>query len=303
MTRTSLHLCATLLVSATRAMVTTTTAGVLNLRPVSPSLPGIYRSGELDRASEADAAHLLDSLRIRTVIDLRNQDEIDKAAAKTTPVGRALMTAFSEGAPVGPGQLASEGTGRLRRHHVPLLTDIEGFWSELGSRLGPAKKAEAVLYRTVDARRYDQLLYDELARQKHELLYTVMLRSAGTEAWNRALRLAADTSGGNVLIHCAKGKDRTGVLSALLQHAVGDSEEDIVAAYAASAELLNEPEPSGSPAPRGEVDWTALRGSPAPAMSATLAWVRREYGTLDGFLDSVGAGEAWASELRWLSKR
>lgn len=295
-------LCATLLVSTTHAMVTTT-PGVLNLRPVSPSLPGIFRSGELDRASDADAAHLLDSLRIRTLIDLRSQDEIDKAAASGSPVGRALMAAFRDGAPVGPGQLASEGSGQLRRYHVPLLADIEGFWSELGSRLGPARKAEAAIYRTVDARRYDQLLYDELARQKHELLYTVMLRSAGTDAWGRALRLASDTSGGNVLIHCAKGKDRTGVLSALLQHAVGDCEADIVAAYAASAELLNEPEPSGSPAPRGAVDWTPLRGSPAPAMSATLAWVRREYGTLDGYLDSVGAGEAWASELRWLSKR
>ena len=69
--------------------------------------------------------------------------------------------------------------------------------------------------------RYDRLLYDELPRQGHTLLYTGMLRSAGAAVWGEALACAADRSGGGVLVHCAKGKDRTGVLCALLQHAVG----------------------------------------------------------------------------------
>ena len=57
--------------------------------------------------------------------------------------------------------------------------------------------------------RYDRLLYDELPRQGHTLLYTGMLRSAGAEAWVKALSCAADRSSGAVLVHCAKGKDRT----------------------------------------------------------------------------------------------
>ena len=43
--------------------------GVLNLRPVSPSLPGLYRSAAYERATAADAAEILDG---GTVIDLRN---------------------------------------------------------------------------------------------------------------------------------------------------------------------------------------------------------------------------------------
>ena len=104
---------------------------VQNLRPVSPSLPGIYRSAAFEQATEADAALLLDGLRIRTVLDLRSQDEIDKALAAATPAGRALFNAYADGAPVGPGQLASEGTGRLRRVHVPLLADVDAFWNEV----------------------------------------------------------------------------------------------------------------------------------------------------------------------------
>ena len=198
---------------------------VQNLRPVSPSLPGIYRSAAFEQATEADAALLLDGLRIRTVLDLRSQDEIDKALAAATPVGRALFNAYADGAPVGPGQLASEGTGRLRRVHVPLLADVDAFWNEVATRLPPAKKAEAMLYRSVDGKRYDRLLYDELPRQGHSLLYTCMLRSAGPAAWGEALACAADRAGGGVLVHCAKGKDRTGVLCALLQHAAGDGEQ------------------------------------------------------------------------------
>ena len=133
-----------------------------------------------------------------------------------------------------------------------------------------------------------------------------MLRSAAPAAWGQALACAADRSGGGVLVHCAKGKDRTGVLCALLQHAAGDDEQQIVADYAASAARLSEEaavqpkvqmpwqkreEEEDSPT----VDWSALRGSPAKAMQDTLAWVRQEYGAVDSFLEGAGADEAW----RW----
>ena len=42
--------------------------GVANFRAVSPSLPGLYRSGTLESATVADVAYLLDGARIRTVV-------------------------------------------------------------------------------------------------------------------------------------------------------------------------------------------------------------------------------------------
>ena len=267
--------------------------GVQNFRAVSPSLPGLYRSAALESASVADAAHLLDGARIRTVLDLRNNDEIAKAAKEATPWGRALCDAYDRGAPVGAGQIASEGSGQLRRFHLPLLEDVDGFFDEVAKRMSPARKAEALMYKTFDAARYDQLLYDEVARGGQSLLYTAMLRTSGR--WQRALELAADRSGGAVLIHCAQGKDRTGVLCALLQHAAGDDEASIVEAYAASEGLLDS---AGKvPKPGGGVDWSALRGSPPEAMAETLGWLRKEYGAIDLFLESVGCGEAWRSLL------
>ena len=85
-----------LLVQQTSALT-----GVYNFRCVSPLLPGLYRSANLEQATAGDAAYLLDGARIRTIVDLRNQDEIDKARASSTEMGRKLIAEFDAGAAVG----------------------------------------------------------------------------------------------------------------------------------------------------------------------------------------------------------
>jgi hypothetical protein len=284
--------------------------GIRNFRAVSTSLPGVYRSAALERATASDAARLLDDFRIRLIIDLRNDDEIAKAQAKGTEIGNALISCYDKNSPVGPGCVASEGAGELRRVHVPLLGNVDGFFDEVEARMSMARRAQALALRAVDARAYDQFLYDEVARGKQQLLYTAMLRSAESAQWKLALELAADRSRGGVLIHCAQGKDRTGVLAALLQHAAGDSEQEIVESYAASAALLEAGDADNareggddagvdekSAPPPGCVDWSALRGSPPEAMAGTLEWVRREYGAIDNFLVSVGCDDRWRETL------
>ena len=269
--------------------------GVANFRLVSPSLPGIYRSAALERATAADAAEILDRYKIRTIIDLRNEDEIDKARASATQFGRSLCAAYDGCEPVGPGCLASEGSGWLCRERVPLLADVDAFWAAVEAKLGPVAKAKGTALRAFNGAAYDQLLADELVRGGQAMLYTCMLQSADASAWRRALALAADRSRGAVLIHCAKGKDRTGVLAALLQHAANDGEAAIVDAYAASAAL--EPASEAADAGDSRVDWSKLRGAPPEAMAETLGYLRSEYGAIDGFLESVECGEAWRAEL------
>lgn len=127
--------------------------GVFNCRAVSPRLPGLYRSANLEQATAADAALLLDRLRVRTIVDLRNRDEIEEAEAKATGAGRSLLRAFQTGAPVGPGCVASEGQGVLSRHHVPLLGDVDAFLDEVATRLPPSKKIKARMLRNVNIRK------------------------------------------------------------------------------------------------------------------------------------------------------
>lgn len=311
--------------------------GVRNFRRVSHSLPGLYRSGALESATERDVARILDSARIRTVLDLRSDDEIKQARCSATRAGARLLDAYNRGEPVGPGCLASEGSGRLRRVHVPLLGDVEvrgrfihgmlssarqstperawtdfvhrrepaprarrtshaqAFFEEVEARMPAGRKAKAMILRGFSGKAYDQMLYDELTHGGHELLYTAMLQSA-PEAFRTSLSVAADRSSGSVLIQCAKGKDRTGLIAALLQHAAGDDEAQIADAYSISEVQLGADDgPSGSAA--AGVDWSKLRGSPREAVVGTLGWLRREYGAIDRYLQHVGCGEDWRRVL------
>jgi protein tyrosine/serine phosphatase len=66
-----------------------------------------------------------------------------------------------------------------------------------------------------------------------------MLRTAGPVI-AEALALIADPGGGPVLVHCTAGKDRTGVVVALVLGLLGVADDDIVADYALSETAMQE---------------------------------------------------------------
>ncbi|OHV55422.1 tyrosine-protein phosphatase [Frankia sp. B2] len=76
---------------------------------------------------------------------------------------------------------------------------------------------------------------DSADRIEHYLDY---LRLAG-DSVARALRLLAQPTAGPALFHCAAGKDRTGVLAALLLSLVGVHPEAIVADYVQTNERID----------------------------------------------------------------
>ncbi|MBB6100129.1 protein-tyrosine phosphatase [Deinobacterium chartae] len=107
---------------------------------------------------------------------------------------------------------------------------------------------------------------------------------------------------GTVLFHCAVGKDRTGLLAALLLGALGVSEQDIIADYAVSARNL---EPQFAPllaqaAARGE-DLQHLQHisrSDPEFMEHTLEHLRRTYGGIEGYYHFLGLDAGFITSLR-----
>ena len=125
--------------------------------------------------------------------------------------------------------------------------------------------------------------------------YLEMLRKGG-HAIRVIFEAAADPRAGPLVFHCSGGKDRTGVVSALLLRALGVSDDDVVADYAASQgylasfieryrDLLIE---------RGidpeAVDY--LTSSPPERMRHTLAELDRLWGSTERYLGSVGVSAA-----------
>jgi hypothetical protein len=276
----------TVLAAAVRACAGTELVGVRNFRRVSARLPGIYRSAAPESVTALDVETLI-RLRVHCVVDLRNEDEIAKARAKATPEGLELAERLDAG-------------GLIRRVHIPILNDMDSFWDSVERQLPVARKAESLVYRALDGQRLNQLLYSTLSEGGNAKLNTAMLE-ASAAAFGRALRATstAVAEGDNVLLHCAYGKDRTGVLAALLQHAAGDSHAEIIDAYGLSEQILGPRtfmQETRSEQAEG-ADLTNLQGSPPEAMATTLRWMQDRFGSVDGYLASAGCTDEWRAQL------
>ena len=117
----------------------------------------------------------------------------------------------------------------------------------------------------------------------------------------RVVRLIADAKGGAVY-HCAAGKDRTGVISAILLSALGVPEELIVADYALSQqnldaiiERLNASESYKEMFENLPAD--TLHADPE-TMTSLLAKLEDSYGSVAAYLEAAGAGSDVVERLR-----
>jgi protein-tyrosine phosphatase len=96
---------------------------------------------------------------------------------------------------------------------------------------------------------------------------------------------------GGVVVHCVGGKDRTGLLTALLLHLAGVDDEQIAADYALS-EVRLQPRhdlwlaEAGSEAERERI--RRIAATPAGAILDVLQELRRRYGGVDRYL--LGSG-------------
>jgi protein-tyrosine phosphatase len=114
-----------------------------------------------------------------------------------------------------------------------------------------------------------------------------------------AVRRLAAADAGPALVHCAAGKDRTGVLVALVLDAVGVERSVVVADYALSAENVE----------AMFRRWTTASGEEMPAdltphkpraevMHSVLAHLDEEWGGAEGWLRANGLTETELTHLR-----
>ncbi|MBF6077602.1 tyrosine-protein phosphatase [Nocardia beijingensis] len=149
----------------------------------------VYRSSTPQNLTESDLAKLLGPIGLRTLIDLRLPDEVERE---------------------GYGLLAGAD---VRRVCLPVRKSPQ---SSLAARdLVP------------DSSRVDLVdLYEKLL-------------AGSADSIVAAVRLVVDSGSHSVLFHCAAGKDRTGVLAAVLLDAVGVPPEAIAADYALTGERMH----------------------------------------------------------------
>ena len=118
---------------------------------------------------------------------------------------------------------------------------------------------------------------------------------AHSSSMRDALKIIADSSNG-ILFHCTAGKDRSGVLSAVLLALAGVSEDDIVYDYCISRELNKERLEAFLDA-HPEIDRDTVLAN-EKSMYAFLEMLRSKYGTVEQYLSDLGLTEAEIKMLR-----
>lgn len=267
--------------------------GAVNVRDLGglPTIDGrITRPGVLLRAdnlqdlSRSDVVRLVDQLRLQTVVDLRSTGEVHLA---------------------GPGPLKGLADGRgLVHHHLSLIPEWDGEPDEVEVERaldvtvhehpdeGPAERVdERAVPGSLPALPNRPRQTDPTDLGDHYLGY---VRDAGP-AVGRALRVLADPGSGTTLVHCAAGKDRTGVIVALALSLAGVTRDAVVADYVRSAEradrILQRLVTTEAYGP-GLAGVSVRDITPvASSMIDFLNGVDREYGGPHGLAMSVGVDE------------
>ena len=173
------------------------------------------------------------------------------------------------------GEIAIDGRGRLadedvRIHHLPLF---DGGGSAISADLG-----------------------DRINLADRYFLMTEYAKAPLA----RVLATLADADEPAVY-HCAAGKDRTGVVSAVLLGLLGVADEVIVADYAATQENLDAiiarlMASEGYQGMLASLPADTLHAEPA-TMIALLERVRAKYGSMRGYVREIGVPDAAVAKL------
>jgi hypothetical protein len=185
--------------------------GVANMRDVGglPTVDGgevasgrLLRSDNLQELSDADVTHLVDTLGVTDIVDLRSTVEVHLE---------------------GPGPLRAR---ELVPHHYHSMF--------AGDREDVAAAALALPWSKESGRPRPPRRDDDYWTS-HYLGYL----AERPDSVSAALQVVAGSTGATI-VHCAAGKDRTGTVVAMALSVAGVSDADIVADYVASAERVEQ---------------------------------------------------------------
>lgn len=197
------------------------------------------------------------------------------------------------------GGLTDEGCAALFAHGMRTVVDLRSA-RELATK--PTRDLACHGITTVHAPvvQYDGSPLNMANFRGHAARYRELL-DLGRDAYRILFETIALSEGG-VLFHCSAGKDRTGVAAALLLKSIGVSDEEVVADYACSYDLLAQVREEWRPRFDEEgitpEDASRLMASDAADMAETLDCIVERWGSAEGYLLDIGVAPATVTRLK-----
>ena len=233
------------------------------------------------------------ALSAEGLVNLRDLGGLVTASGATTRSGRLLRSES-------PHTLSDAGLRTLLELGVGTVVDLRTV-SEREKR--PSPFADVSTVRNLHAPIFD----DGIEFPKHlataSQVYLWWLRDLSS-AVGAALAGIADARDTPILVHCHAGKDRTGVVVALVLRLAGVGEDAIADDYALSgvtlADMLARDRVSAVERGMDEVRAERLFTVRREAMQETLAGIDREFGGVETFLRGAGLSEARIDRLAGL---
>lgn len=196
-------------------------------------------------------------------------------------------------------RLDAGGMSSLVAEGVTTVIDLR-HPGELKGQPNPFAANTAVAYHNVSL--FEQLA--PVARPGEDVLLALYKQALETrqQAIADVLTIVADAPAGTVLFHCTAGKDRTGIVSALLLAVAGVEASLIVEDYALTGEMIAPmiEEIIADAAARGaDIDaFRPLLAAEPATMLATIAYIEGTYGSAVVYLERIGLGPATIDRLR-----
>ncbi len=252
---------------------------VINFRDLADASPRlcagrVFRSARLCFATPDDLRTIKQDLGVRTLIDLRTTNEIERGRDPRSPL-----------------EVACE-SGEIKRHAVSVLDPRRLRRAMLGRLpLGARLRVMGAMV-TGGRRKALAAISGEINASGLLGLNEILLAGSGVEIV-RVLRLVADPANHPLVIHCTAGKDRTGLLSALILAALGIPQAEIVGDYARShdcfEQLLGDPAYAGGLHDAG-LDPTVFLSAHPVIMQQTLDHLTERHGGAQRWMDGAGFG-------------
>jgi protein-tyrosine phosphatase len=191
-------------------------------------------------------------------------------------------------------KLTPEGIAAVHAYGVSRIIDLRRDRECEGS---PSPFAADPLYRNIPVQNPADPDHQNLTLAE---IYTTML-DLRPALFTAAVAAIADAPDGAVVVHCAGGKDRTGVVVAMALHVAGVDEETIAADYALTeARLVTESKAFLARIEDLELRETYRRLQPTPPanMLQVLGHLDGRYGGVAGYLKAGGMSTAQVAALR-----
>lgn len=200
-------------------------------------------------------------------------------------------------------RLTPDGLAALRGYGVRTVIDLRSPF-ELEIDPSPFRQPQpppGVAYCNLPVVEQDTAIAEAVAAAPtSEAMYRAVVDGCVREL-GAIMRAIAEAPDGPLLVHCHAGKDRTGLVAALLLHLVGVTPERIAEDYAASNDRL---QPHYEEVLEGILDAeeraaTAREFAADPAlMLELLAYIERRYGGVEGYLGCAGLSAIQVEALR-----